>query len=191
MEEKLIRLAQKGDIDAMEQLFSDYKTFVTMLARKFYLVGGDTDDLVQEGMMAFYRAISTFDFDKNVTFKSYARTLVQRHLINIVKSANSNKYSPLNESYNLNGQGELDTGETIVQLQSFEGNPENNVLSEENLKNIEEKINSLLSSYEKDIFNLYMQGYTYVDIAGKLGVTNKSVDNALNRIKNKLQFLKE
>ncbi len=188
---QLIALAQKGDVSAMEQLFNRYKTFVMLLARNFYLVGGDTDDLVQEGMMAFYKAINTFDCARNVNFKNYARTVVTRHLINIVKSANSNKYSPLNDRIKLNEQGELETTDGVFQLDSLTPNPEVDVLSEENVKMTLNKINAVLSEYERNIFDLYMQGYSYVDIATKLGVSNKSVDNALNRIKTKLQFIKE
>ncbi len=188
---KLIELAKSGNLEATEQLFANYKTFIRLLARKFYLVGGDTDDLVQEGMMAFYKALNTYDATKNNNFRSYLKLVVNRHLVNIVKSANSYKYSPLNESFNLNDQGEVELGDNSVPIVAEGVDPETNILSEENIKLIHEKINSLLSDYEKQIFDLYMLGYNYVDIANQLQVSSKSVDNALNRIKNKLQFLKE
>lgn len=188
----LILKAQKGDGSSVEELFEHYKYFIASITRKFFLVGGDNDDLTQEGMVGFFKAVSTYDLSKNDNFLAYAKTVIIRHLYNVIKSANSNKFSVLNESVNLTNQGaiESENSDEGIVLGDDNLSPENTFISDENLKNIQVAINNCLSSYEKTIFNLYLKGYNYTDIANKLNTNKKSVDNALSRIKSKLQFLK-
>ena len=188
---ELIKLAQSGNSSAVEQLYDTYKMLIRSLSRKYYLVDGDLDDLTQEGTMAFLNAINTYDETKNNNFKSYVAMCVNRKLINKIKSSTRLKNMPLNSGYTLNAQGEVELEDTVFALKSDSMSPEENTISDENIKNIFSEIDVKLSKYEREILTLYLQGYAYTDIASMLSKDKKSVDNALNRIKNKLQDLKE
>ena len=191
MEDKLlIERAKAHDERAVEQLYNKYKLFIRSLARKYYLVDGDLDDLIQEGTMAFLNAIATYDEDKNDNFKAYVAMVVDRKLINKIKQSARLKNIPLNEGFALNSQGEVELSDGIMALSNDSLSPEENTISDENIKYIYSIIETRLSKYEKEILDLYLQGHSYTDIAKLLGKTNKSVDNALNRIKNKLQNLR-
>lgn len=193
-EEEIIKKAQLGDNQAIETLLNSYKQLVNFVTRKYFLVGGDNDDLLQEGMIALYKAINSYDFKKNVPFNIYAKTVIERTIINAIKSDASSKNTMLNNSYGLTNQGqinfndELDFGYTI---ESDNLSPELKVLSSEQTKDIVKQIKQVLSDYELKILKFYLKGLSYTQIATELGVGSKSVDNALNRIKSKLQFLKE
>ena len=188
---ELIKLAKSGDSSAVEQLYDTYKMLIRSLSLKYYLVDGDLDDLTQEGTMAFLNAINTYDETKNNNFKSYVAMCVNRKLINKIKSSTRLKNMPLNSGYTLNAQGEVELEDTVFALKSDSMSPEENTISDENIKNIFSEIDVKLSKYEREILTLYLQGYAYTDIASMLSKDKKSVDNALNRIKNKLQDLKE
>lgn len=194
-EDKLLELAKNGDEKAQEQLFNNYKQLVSFVARHYFLVGGDQDDLIQEGMIGLYKAINTYDATKNVSFGGYAKTLIERQVINAIKSDCALKNSILNQSITLNNQGFVtyddDDENSIFTIPSTKDSPENLVLSNEGTKDIAKEIIKVLSEYELKVLKLYLKGLNYNDIANKISTTPKSVDNALNRIKNKLQFLKE
>ena len=194
-EDKLIALAKSGNEQAQEQLFNNYKQLVNFVARHYFLIGGDQDDLVQEGCWGLFKAINTYDAAKNDNFGAYAKTLIEHHVINAIKSDNALKNSMLNQSLNLNNQGfvsydDEDDG-PIFAVPSNKLTPENLILSNEGTKNIAKEIKNVLSNYELKVLKLYLKGLNYNDIAILISATPKSVDNALNRIKTKLQFLKE
>ena len=193
-EDNLIRQAKNGDVQAQETILNSYKQLVNHVTRHYFLVGGDQEDLVQEGMIALYKAISSYNEDMNVTFGAYAKTLIEHHIINIIKSDNAQKHSMLNQSFTLNNQGfvsfDEDDGVSTF-MPSNKETPEKMVLSSEGTKNIAKEIKKVLSEYELKVLKLYLKGLNYNDIADVIDATPKSVDNALNRIKNKLQFLKD
>ena len=194
-ENNLIALAKSGDEAAREQLFNNYKQLVSAVVRHYFLIGGDQDDLMQEGSYGLFKAITNFDETKNDNFGAYAKTLIEHQVINAIKSDNALKNSMLNQSLNLNNQGFVsyddDDDGPIFAVPSNKLTPENLILSNEGTKNIAKEIKNVLSNYELKVLKLYLKGLNYNDIAGLIDATPKSVDNALNRIKNKLQFLKE
>ncbi len=195
MEEK-IKLAQSGDKEIMERLLTENKQLVNSVARKYFLMGGDVDDLIQEGMIALYNAILTFDDNKNISFKNYAYTLIERNIISSIKKANNKKNTPLNDAMNVNNQGAytyLLDGEEMdgFVLESNKPNPENELLNMDRYNEMMQKILETLSGYENKVLDAYLKGYNYQDIAQMFNATPKSVDNALNRIKNKLNFLRK
>lgn len=192
--DKLILDAKNGDQYAIEQILIDHKQLVNSVVRKYFLIGGDVDDLIQEGMIALYNAILTYDKSKNSSFEAYAYMLVERNIITQIKKANSKKNLPLNEAFNVNNQGTISFDENNedvgYMISSLEPNPENELLDNVAYNELLEKIKNTLSDYENEVLGYYLQGYNYNDIAAKLEVAPKSIDNALNRIKNKLNFLK-
>lgn len=193
-EDNLINLAKNGDEQAQETIFNSYKQLVSYVARHYFLIGGDQDDMIQEGMIGLYKAISSYDANKNTNFSAYAKTLIERQVINAIKSDSALKHHVLNQSFALNNQGFIkydEDEECAFLVPSNKETPENIVLSSEETKDIATKIVKVLSEYELKVLKLYLKGLSYNDIAVKIGATPKSVDNALNRIKTKLQFLKE
>lgn len=191
---ELIKKAKNGDNEAIEKLLNEHKQLVNFVTRKYFLVGGDNDDLLQEGMIALCKAINSYDETKGVSFATYAKTVIEHTIINAIKSDASNKNILLNNSYGLTNQGQItnnsedDFGYTIA---SDSLTPESQVISTEQTKDIVKQIKDCLSDYELKILKFYLKGLSYTQIATELGVSSKSVDNALNRIKNKLNFLKE
>lgn len=194
--DKLIKEAKEGNQNAIEQIFSSHKQMVNSIVRKYFLIGGDVDDLIQEGMIALYNAVLSYDKAKNSSFDAFAYMIIERHIINQIKKANSKKYSPLNEAFKVNNQGTVnfdnsDDENVGYMISSLEPNPENELLDNVTYNELMAKIKETLSDYENEVLGYYLQGYNYNDIALKLDMTPKSIDNALNRIKNKLNFLKE
>lgn len=192
MEEKeLIRLAKDGNEKALDELYAKYKQKVLFIAKKYYLNDGNDDDIVQEGMLGFLKAINTYAEGKS-EFGYYMKRLVEQQIINAIKKSNSQKNAPLNERYNLNNQGELEYGEeeVIIGIPNESLSPESEVIQEENTAELNSIMNSKLSEFEQQVLQLYLCDFTYYDIMEKLNVTYKSVDNALQRIKLKLQNLK-
>lgn len=192
---ELINRAKNGDKDAIEKLLTDNKKLVNIVVRKYFLVGGDVDDLVQEGMIALYNAILSFDESKNSSFNAYALTVIERHIISTIKQFNNKKNMPLNEAININNQGSInkdnDEDKILFTLVSSKPNPENELVDNDSYNELLKIIEDTLSEYENKVLKLYLLGYNYQDIAVKLNVAPKSIDNALNRIKNKLNFLKD
>lgn len=186
----LIRKAQKGDEQAIDELYTKYKHYVASICHKYYLIGGDEDDLMQEGMLGFFKAINTFDFE-NHEFLPYAKTLIHNQIVNAIKRANSGKAGFLNESIQLNNQGEIVVEEKnkVFGLPNSTFTPEQEVLSSENHEFVLKFARENLSEFENDVLMFYLQGFDYKDIMQKLNTNYKSVDNALSRIKNKFKKL--
>ncbi len=193
-ERTLLERAKSGNEVAMEQLFDDYKTLVTIISRRFFLQGGELSDLIQEGMIGLYKAVHSYDFEKNIPFKTYARTCIERNIINAVKKGSSLKNAPFNDIaiyLDSQGQGDADDDDNIgFTLISTDTTPENKILDKEKTRDMLNDIRNQLSSYELSVLRLYMKGYTYTDIANKMEKPAKSIDNALKRIKAKLSYLK-
>jgi len=179
--DKILKEAQKGDSNAIDQILKEYKYLAVTIARKYYLLGGEKDDLIQEGMIGLFKAINTYDSNKGVAFKAYASKIVERNMISAIKQGASNKHQVLNDSVSLESSEEISLG-------SF---PEKDVITEESYKELNEIIENKLSKFEAQVVKYYLKGYNYIDIAKILNKEPKSIDNALSRIKTKLQFLKE
>ena len=178
---ELLKKIREDDVQAEEELFARFKPVVTAIARKFYLIGGDKEDLLQEGWMGFFRAMRQFDTDKGDNFRQYASLLVEREMIDAIRRANSNKNQVLSNSVFVDNDDILSSDDIL----------EDNVLYYETYKDIFDHIQDKLSSREKNVLQYYLEGYNYVDISKILGTTPKSIDNTLTRVKNKLKGLKD
>ena len=195
-ENDLIIKAKAGDEHAFEEIAKNYKALVTSVAKKFFLLGGDLDDLLQEGMIALYNAILTFNLEKQVTFYTYAKTCIENRIKNLVKSDSAYKNSFLNESMKYNEQGEVVIFNNVSEKTSvmhpieFVSSPEDTFANNESAELLRSEIESKLSYLEVEVLRLFLDGLTYEQIAENLNINTKSVDNALNRIKNKVKYLK-
>ncbi len=188
-DEKLVTLAMSGSNEAQEMILNKYKNFVRAKARTYFLVGADSDDIVQEGMIGLYKAVRDFKADKLSSFRAFADLCITRQIITAIKTATRNKHLPLNSYISLNKPIYDDDSErTLMDVITEETvcDPEELMLHKEAVASIEVKIGKELSSFEKRVLELYLDGCSYQEIAENLGKHIKSVDNALQRIKKKL-----
>lgn len=188
-DEKLVTLAVNGSNEAQEMILNKYKNFVRAKARTYFLVGADSDDIVQEGMIGLYKAVRDFKADKLSSFRAFADLCITRQIITAIKTATRNKHLPLNSYISLNKPIYDDDSErTLMDIITEETvcDPEELMLHKEAVASIEVKIGKELSSFEKSVLELYLDGRSYQEIAENLGKHVKSVDNALQRIKKKL-----
>lgn len=198
-DEEIVSLIQAGDGSAMDYLFEKYKYLVRNKAKALFLIGGDKDDLIQEGMIGLYKAIRDYNKDRQSSFFNFADLCISRQIYSAIKVSNRKKNIPLNTYISIytplsgdNGEG-LEK-ETLVDIihQKNSSNPEELVIDKENTSMIEYELVRRLSNLEKQVLDLYMQGLKYSQIAEVLDREPKTIDNALTRIKAKLnQVLKE
>lgn len=192
-EQELINKA-KFDKSVLETALIHYKPLVVTVAKKYFMVGGDNEDLVQEGMIGLLGAINSYDSSKNNNFTIYAKTLIERKIINAIKIANSKKHSFLNEGLPLDNQGDViseDDQGFKIPAKYNKNSPDKKIINLEDIKSLLKDMTKNLSDFEKKVLNLYIFGYSYKEIAKEFDKSPKSIDNAINRIKNKLQFLKK
>ena len=194
-DEQIVVLAQETDSPALEYLLNKYKNFVRTKARSYFLIGADHEDIVQEGMIGLYKAIRDYKAEKLSSFRAFAELCVTRQIITAIKTATRQKHIPLNSYISLNKPiYEEDSDRTLLDVITEEGisNPEEMLIDREDLSVIEGKIGQMLSDLEKDVLVRYMEGKSYVEIAGEMHRHVKSIDNALQRIKRKLlKYLEE
>ena len=183
---KLVRLAQSGDNDAMEQLCAEYKDTVRMLARPYFLIGADRDDLIQEGMIGLFKAVRDYKSDKEASFYSFAQLCITRQLSSALEASNRKKHMPLN-TYISFSQSDSDGTEFEKILQDDIASPEQLLIEKEKFKEFKEQLWNKLSNMEKKVLQLYLEGNNYTSIARMLGKSDKSIDNALSRIRQKLK----
>ena len=178
-------------------LIKDYEPLIISIInkKKFYIEGAEFQDVIQEGRVALFKALNTFDESKDINFSVYAKKVIENHLINVMKKSTNSKNMPLNNAYNINNQGELNLNDSNAR--SSQPMPIKSVRSteefymqEESAKLLIDSIVKNLSPLENQILQLKLQELTYTEIAEKLNLTSKVVDNALNRIKNKILNLK-
>ena len=189
-DEQVVGLAQQGDSVAVEYLLSKYKNFVRSKARSYFLIGADHEDIVQEGMIGLYKAIRDFKSEKLTSFRAFAELCVTRQIITAIKTATRQKHIPLNSYVSLNKpiyDEESDRTLLDVISEDVPSDPEAMIIDREDLSFIEGRIGEMLSDLEKQVLVLYMEGKSYVEISEAMGRHVKSVDNALQRIKRKLQ----
>jgi len=180
---ELARKAAGGDSTAEETLVSEYIRLVRICARPYFLAGGDSEDLIQEGMLGLLSAIRTFDPEKGVKFSTYAEFCVRRRIYSAIRSASGNKHTPLNSYISLESQ-QID--ENYTQSAYFLRDPEDFVIARESVGEVERLLYGALSRFESSVLELYLEGMSYKEMAARLGKSNKSVDNAVQRIRKKL-----
>ncbi len=189
-DEAIVEIARTGDVDAQEYLINKYKNYVRAKARTYFLLGGDKEDLIQEGMIGMYKAIRDFRSDKLSSFRAFAELCITRQIITAIKTATRQKHIPLNSYVSLNKPiYDEDSDRTLLDV--ITGNkvtdPEELIISREEFTEIEEKMGELLSSLEWKVLMYYLEGKSYQEIAEDLGRHVKSIDNALQRVKRKLE----
>ena len=188
-EEELVSLAQQGHERAMELIVNRYKGFVRLRSKSYFLAGADREDIIQEGMIGLYKAIRSFEAERKVSFKTFAELCITRHIITAVKTASRQKHMPLNTYVSLNKcEGGMYFLEHMGYTDEKNGiNPEQLVIEREDVIGIEGQIDKLLSEFEAKVLMYHLNGLSYGKIAERLGRDSKSIDNALQRIKRKLE----
>ena len=189
-DERLALLAQMGDKRASEILLNKYKHRVKNICLRFYIAGSTNDDIIQEGMIGLYRAIMNYSAEKNDSFSAFASMCIKRRVLSVMNSANRKKNIPLNNFVSLNKPVNKD-GKTLGDIiEDSTNDPEKVYISSEKIKSDNQNIIDALSKMEKSILIEYLQQQSYDEIAKKLGITRKSVDNAMQRIRLKISKLK-
>ncbi|HJB15351.1 MAG TPA: sigma-70 family RNA polymerase sigma factor [Candidatus Blautia excrementipullorum] len=185
-DEELIARLQNGEKEISDYLMEKYKEFVRKKARAVYLIGGETDDLIQEGMIGLFKAVQDYRPEKEASFRTFAGLCIDRQLYNAIQSSNRQKHLPLNSYVSLSEAGETEDLEG-----RWSENPEAVVIDQERTRALAQKIRKTLSPMENKVLKYYMQGYGYVKIAELLGKKPKSIDNALQRIRGKIRSCTE
>ncbi|MDY3972417.1 MAG: RNA polymerase sporulation sigma factor SigH [Clostridia bacterium] len=189
-DEQLVRIAQSGDDEALEAILSRYKNLVYSKSKPYFLAGADDDDIIQEGFIGLYKAVKDFDADRFPFFKVFAGVCVTRHIITAVKAASRKKHQPLNSYVSLDKNTyDDDSDTTLLDVMAFNElqDPEAILIDRERVDGMEYKINKVLSKLETEVLVCYLEGLSYSEIAAKLGKDTKAVDNAIQRIKKKLE----
>jgi RNA polymerase sporulation-specific sigma factor len=194
-DEEIVLLCHSGDTSAEEYLLNKYKNFVRSKARSYFLIGADHEDIVQEGMIGLYKAIRDYKQEKLSSFRAFAELCITRQIITAIKTATRQKHIPLNSYVSLNKplyDEESDRTLLDIIMEGNAGNPEDLIINQENLGNIHKRINEVLSGLEQEVLSAYLDGKSYQEIAESLGRHVKSIDNALQRVKRKLEkYLEE
>ena len=190
-DEEIVRLAQQDGQDAaLEYLLNKYKNFVRTKARSYFLIGADHEDIVQEGMIGLYKAIRDYREDRLSSFRAFAELCITRQIITAIKTATRQKHIPLNSYVSLNRPiYEEDSDRTLLDVitEDAPSNPEEMLIDRKDLSVIEGRIGQMLSDLEKEVLIRYVEGKSYVEISEEMNRHVKSIDNALQRIKRKLQ----
>jgi RNA polymerase sporulation-specific sigma factor len=190
-DEHLVDLAKEGDDSAIDVLLSRYRHYARAKARSYFLAGADREDIVQEGMIGLYKAIRDYEPEHNTAFRAFAELCITRQIITAIKTATRQKHIPLNSYVSLNKSlsdqegEERPLAESIVSKEILD--PADLVISAEEIASIRDSVDKHLSDLETEVLSLYMDGKSYQEIADLLGRHVKSIDNALQRIKRKLE----
>lgn len=190
LDEEVVLEAKNGNVRAQEYLISKYENFVKSKAKSYFLIGADKEDIYQEGMIGLYKAIRDFKPDKLTSFKAFAELCVTRQIITAIKTATRQKHIPLNTYVSLNKPiYEEESDRTLLDvLAGFRiTDPEELVISQEQMEHIEGEISKVLSDLELEVLTSYLDGKSYQEIACDLDRHAKSIDNALQRVKRKLE----
>jgi RNA polymerase sporulation-specific sigma factor len=185
----IVGMAQNGDIRASEFLLYRYRSLVRTKIRSYFLMGAEKEDLLQIGMIGLWQSIMDYVPDKDISFLSFARICIERHVITAIKTATRRKQSPLNNAVSLDycaEEGDVDFNLEEVLVSNADIDPEELLLSRENVKTLRETLRRVLSGFEWEVLKRYHLGKTYREIALDLACNTKSVDNALGRIKRKV-----
>lgn len=189
-DEEVVEIARSGSVAAQEYLINKYKSFVRAKARSYFLIGADREDIIQEGMIGLYKAIRDFRSDKLASFKAFAELCITRQIITAIKTATRQKHIPLNSYVSLNRPiYDEDSDRTLLDIMpgSQVLDPEELVINTEEVGFMEDTITEILSELEWQVLNSYLDGKSYLEIACDLNRHVKSIDNALQRVKRKLE----
>ena len=187
----LVALAKEGRADAYDAIVRRYRGFVRLKASSYFLLGGEADDLIQEGLLGLYKAIRDYRADRESSFRNFAELCITRQIITAVKTSTRNKHTPLNEYVSFSqtpaaggGDGDPTLDELLPGPSAHD--PVNQVISSEELHSLVACLSSVLSELESSVLSLYLDGHSYEAIAGRLECDTKTVDNALQRVKRKV-----
>lgn len=189
-DEDIVVEAQQDNYKALEYIINKYKSFVKSKARSYFLIGADREDIIQEGMIGLYKAIRDFKGDKLSSFRAFAELCITRQIITAIKTATRQKHIPLNSYVSLNKPlYDEESDRTLMDIiaEGKISDPEELVISHEEFNNIECKMGDILSDLEWEVLSSYLQGKSYQEIAATLDRHVKSIDNALQRVKRKLE----
>jgi len=189
-DEETVELAQQGEQFAVEFLVDKYKNFVRAKARSYFLIGADREDIIQEGMIGLFKAIRDYRVDKLTSFRAFAELCITRQIITAIKTATRQKHIPLNSYVSLNKPiYDEESDRTLMDIITTTGitNPEEIIISREEFVFIEKKMGEILSSLEWKVLMSYLEGKSYQEISVDLKRHVKSIDNALQRVKRKLE----
>lgn len=190
-DEDLIEIIRSGDKTAFEYLINKYKELVNIKVSKYFMIGAEKDDIVQEGLIGLFKAIKSYKSDMQNSFKSFANMCIERQLITAIKSSNRQKHMPLNSYLSLNisayddEEGKSDTELMDIFNTTLIEDPLDTITKKEYYQNIENTIDKSLSDFEKKVLNKYINGKSYIEIASDLNTPVKSIDNAIQRIRKK------
>ena len=188
-DEEVVKLIKNGDDEAFSYLLEKYKELINIKVSKYYIIGAERDDTIQEGTIGLFKAIKSFDATKQNSFKTFANLCIERQLITAIKSSNRQKHIPLNSYLSLNNSAYENDDNDEELINTFDSktveDPLDTVMKKEYFEKIESSMDKSLSGFEKQVLNRYIKGESYVEIAGKLDAPVKSVDNAIQRIRKK------
>ena len=186
-DEQLIERLRSGETQIMEYILDKYKPLVRKKANAMYLIGGETDDLIQEGMIGLFKAIRDYDAGRETSFFHFAELCISGQLYNAVEASNRKKHAPLNSYVSFYAGSEEEGQSLLDSLSSGEiGNPEDMIISQENAKQFWKQLRERLSGMEQQVLDEYLSGLNYKQIAQRMGKSPKAIDNALQRIKGKI-----
>lgn len=189
-DEQIVEAVRNGDSIALEYLINKYKNFVRAKARSYFLIGADREDIVQEGMIGLYKAIRDYKEDKLSSFKAFAELCITRQIITAIKTATRQKHIPLNHYVSLDKPiYDEDSDRTLLDVicGTRVSDPEELIINKEEFSGLEDKMSEILSDLERKVLMLYLDGRSYQEIAVDLRRHVKSIDNALQRVKRKLE----
>lgn len=189
-DEQLVELVHKGNSEALDFVIHKYRNFVRAKARSYFLIGADKEDIVQEGMIGLYKAVRDYKGDKLSTFRAFAELCITRQIITAIKTATRQKHIPLNSYVSLDKpiyDEESDRTLMDVLTGTKASDPQELIINREQFSSIEGKVNELLSDLERRVLALYLDGRSYQEISEQLNRHVKSIDNALQRVKRKLE----
>jgi RNA polymerase sporulation-specific sigma factor len=189
-DETLVAFAKRGKKDAADKLVRRYQSFVRLKASSYFLVGGDSDDLVQEGLLGLHKAIRDYRTDRESSFRNFAELCITRQIITAVKTATRNKHAPLNQYVSFGQSPAANTESETTMEEILPGpaahDPVNQAISSEELRSLVSCLQSTLSELESSVLGYYLEDRSYEDVARLLGCDTKNVDNALQRVKRKV-----
>lgn len=189
-DEEIVEAVREGDSEALEYLINKYRSFVRAKARSYFLIGADREDIIQEGMIGLYKSIRDFRGDKLASFKAFAELCITRQIITAIKTATRQKHIPLNSYVSLDKPiYDEDSDRTLLDVicGSQVCDPEELIINQEEFMGLEDKMSEILSDLERKVLMLYLDGRSYQEIAVDLKRHVKSIDNALQRVKRKLE----
>lgn len=186
-DEELIGKIKTGDEVAENELFSRYKDLVVKISRSFFIVGGDLEDLIQEGMIGLYKAIRSYSPQKDASFKTFATVCIKHQIQSAIKKANAGKNKPLSSAVSFQEFTAENSNDFLPIELILSTSPDETIINKENFEHLKTLIKKTLTQTELKVLVAYLQGFSYKEIAQTLSITEKAIDNSLTRIKTKLR----